>query len=153
MGKREDLYQSIFSSLIDGIIVVSRDLKIVRGNLAVEEMFRESHDSFEGKDLAEFFPGQPALSEKMTRAFETGSSFRDFEGLGFRKSSRVAFPVNISLSPMLDAEGRARRVTLLLKDMSLLKELEESSRQLDRMASLGVLALGMAHEIKNPLVA
>jgi two-component system nitrogen regulation sensor histidine kinase GlnL len=42
---------------------------------------------------------------------------------------------------------------LQVRDMSLFKELEESSKRMDELSHLGVLSLGMAHEIKNPLVA
>ncbi|OGW20925.1 MAG: hypothetical protein A3K09_03645, partial [Nitrospinae bacterium RIFCSPLOWO2_12_FULL_47_7] len=149
----EDLYGNIFSSLIDGIVVVSRGLGIIRGNPAAEEMFRESLESFRGKRIDIFFPRQPAVLEKMDRVFNTGVSYRDLECLGFRKSNRTTFPVNIAISPVSDAENRVQSIVLLVKDMSLLKELQETSRQMDRMASLGVLVMGMAHEIKNPLVS
>lgn len=145
--------ENIFSSLIDGVIVISRKLEILRGNPAVEEMFRESQDSFKGKPIDGFFPRQPAVIEKMEKVFSAGVSYRDLECLGFRKSNRTTFPVSITIAPVSDAENKIQSAVLLVKDMSLLKELQETSRQMDRMASLGVLAMGMAHEIKNPLVS
>lgn len=149
----EGLFETIFSSLIDGIVLVSRELKILRGNPTVEEMFRESHDSFEGKPIDAFFPQQPAVIEKMQKVVRTGGSYRDLECLGLRKTDRVTIPVSITISPILDMENRIQALILVVKDMSLIKELQETSRQADRVANLGVLALGMAHEIKNPLVA
>jgi two-component system nitrogen regulation sensor histidine kinase GlnL len=149
----EGLYENIFSSLIDGLIIVLPDLKILRGNLALEEMFRESRDSFEGKPVERFFPQQPAVLERMATVFGTGVSYGDLECLGFRKLSRTTFPVNITISPILDRENRVQSIILIVKDTSLLKELQETSRQMDRLANLGVLALGMAHEIKNPLLS
>lgn len=149
----EGLFENIFFSLIDGLIIVSPELKILKGNQALEEMFRESRDSFEGKPVERFFPQQPAVLEKMARVFVTGVSYGDLECLGFRKLNRTTFPVNITISPVLDKENRVQSIVLLVKDTSLLKELQETSRQMDRMANLGVLALGMAHEIKNPLLS
>lgn len=149
----EGLYENIFSSLIDGLIIVSPELKILRGNQALEEMFRESRDSFEGKPVDRFFPQQPVVPEKMAKVFGTGISYGDLECLGFRKLSRTTFHVNITISPVLDKENRVQSIVLIVKDTSLLKELQETSRQMDRLANLGVLALGMAHEIKNPLLA
>lgn len=147
------MYENIFSSLVDGLIIVSPDLKILRGNLALEEMFRESRDSFEGKPVERFFPQQPAVLEKMSTVCNSGVSYGDLECLGFRKLSRTTFPVNITISPVLDRENRVQSIVLIVKDTSLLKELQETSRQMDRLANLGVLALGMAHEIKNPLLS
>jgi two-component system nitrogen regulation sensor histidine kinase GlnL len=97
------------------------------------------------------FPGQPDLIDKIRCTADTGASFRDVECLGRRKSGHATFPASLTLSPFLDARGRARGVLLLVRDLSLLKELEETSRQSERMSNLGTLALGMAHEIKNPL--
>lgn len=149
----EDLYENVFSSLIDGVIVISPSLGILRGNPAAEEMFRVSLESFKGKPVDSFFPRQPAVLEKMEKVFSAGVSYRDLECIGFRKSNHTAFPVSIAISPVVDVHNKVQSIVLLVKDMSLLKELQETSRQMDRVSNLGALAMGMAHEIKNPLVS
>lgn len=49
--------------------------------------------------------------------------------------------------------GRSAEVIVVLNDLSPLKHLEQNLRRLDRLASVGTLSAGMAHEIKNALVA
>ena len=151
MGDTESLFQNVFSSLTDGVLLISENMVILKGNQAVEEMFLRSLDSFEGRPLTELFPDQPELMEKMQQTIATESSYRDVECMGFRKSTATSFPVNMTLSPSLDEEGKVQAVAMLIKDMSLLKDLQETSRQVDHMPTLGALALGMAHEIRNPL--
>lgn len=153
MADQKEFYQNIFSSLIDGVILVEQDGLIMNANVAAEEMFQQSTDSFIGKSVSELIPGPPDIQDKILQTFTTGVSFRDVECLGFRKSKAASFPVNMILSPFLSTEGRPQGVMILARDMSLLKELEGTSRQLEHIASLGVLSLGMAHEIKNPLAA
>ncbi|GJL77261.1 MAG: PAS domain-containing sensor histidine kinase [Nitrospinaceae bacterium] len=149
--KSPGLLQNIFSSLIDGILLVSQDLTIQKGNPVIEEMFRQSKDSFEGQPLSQLFPDQPEMQNKIQQVLTTGASYRDVECRGFQKNRPAFFPVNLTLSPFLDEKGQVQGVLLLVKDMSLLKELEQFSRNLDHLTNIESLALGMAHEIRNPL--
>lgn len=57
----------------------------------------------------------------------------------------------ISASILRDTSDRAEEIILNLHDISDLKKLEASVRQAERLAALGTLAAGMAHEIRNPL--
>lgn len=145
------MLQNIFSSLIDGILLVSRNLTIQKSNPAVEEMFRRSKDSFEGRALSELFPGQPDIVNKIERVLESGVSYRDIECEGFQKSTATPFPVCLTLSPSVDRDGKIQGAVLLVKDMSRLKELQEFFRTSDNLSSIESLTLGMAHEIRNPL--
>jgi two-component system nitrogen regulation sensor histidine kinase GlnL len=145
------LFQNIFSSLIDGVLLVSRDLTILKSNPAVEEMFHRSKDFFEGRPVSELFPVQPDIQNKIERVLDTGISYRDIECEGFRKSTATPFPASLTLSPFLDQNGQIQGVILFVKNMSLLKELQEFSRTSDNLSNIESLALGMAHEIRNPL--
>jgi signal transduction histidine kinase len=61
-------------------------------------------------------------------------------------------PASISASVM-PAAAHEKKMMILLKDFSASKKLEHSLRRLDRLASAGTLSAGMAHEIRNALVA
>ena len=60
-------------------------------------------------------------------------------------------PVSALVSPLRDQEGRVAGSVLLLRDRTLRQAMEEDLRRSDRLALLGKLAAGLAHEIKNPL--
>jgi PAS domain S-box-containing protein len=62
-------------------------------------------------------------------------------------------PVSCATYPLRDSSGNALGVLAVFSDLSRLKELEEERRQAERLASIGAMASGIAHEIKNPLVA
>jgi signal transduction histidine kinase len=58
-----------------------------------------------------------------------------------------------STSLLTDAEGRKIGTLVVFQDITEIKALEERLRQADRLAALGTLSAGLAHEIKNPLSA
>ena len=62
-------------------------------------------------------------------------------------------PVICSTSPLRDRTGAMLGAVAVFSDLTGLKKLEAEKRQAERLASIGALASGIAHEIKNPLVA
>ena len=57
------------------------------------------------------------------------------------------------VSLISDPAGEPRGVVLVLRDLSRVRDLEEQVRRADRLAGLGVLAAGVAPEVRNPLMA
>jgi two-component system nitrogen regulation sensor histidine kinase GlnL len=145
--------EHIFSSFIDGIILVSPNGTIEKANPAIEEMFRSSIESLTDKPLTELFPEPSEINSKIRETLTRGISFRDVRGQGFRRTRQSSFPVSVTVSPYMNNGVPAQGAVLHVRDMSLFKELEESSKRMDELSHLGALSLGMAHEIKNPLVA
>ncbi len=60
-------------------------------------------------------------------------------------------PLAVSAARFTDAEGREAGKMLLLKDMSQVRDLEAAVARSERLAAIGSLAGGVAHEIRNPL--
>jgi two-component system nitrogen regulation sensor histidine kinase GlnL len=144
-------HQNIVSSFIDGILLVSRDFQVMMGNPAAEELFGRSINQSSPLTLADLFPQETELSEKVASAWSTGLSCRDLECIGLRKSDLVPFPASVTLSPCIQDDGQPQGVILFVRDMSFVKDLEQASRQRDHLTTLEPLALGLAHEIRNPL--
>ena len=59
----------------------------------------------------------------------------------------------VGSSILYDTKGQPREIIFNLHDITELKKLEARMRQSERLAALGTLAAGMAHEIRNPLSA
>src|SRR5262249_51115625 len=62
-------------------------------------------------------------------------------------------PIICSTSPLKERNGAMLGAVVVFTDLTHLKKLEDEKRQAERLASVGALASGVAHEIKNPLVA
>jgi signal transduction histidine kinase len=61
--------------------------------------------------------------------------------------------VEISAAPLKGGEGKDLGVIAVIRDLTVVRELEQRLRRSDRLAALGSLAAGLAHEIKNPLTS
>jgi two-component system, NtrC family, nitrogen regulation sensor histidine kinase GlnL len=145
------LHQNIFYSIIDGVLLVSPSLTIQESNLTVEDMFHRSRDSFIHRRLEELFPRQSHLLDKVRKVLITGACYHDVEAEGARNIPSSRFPANLTLSPFLESDDSIQGVVILIKNMTLIRELEERQRPADHLNSLGQIAMGMAHEIRNPL--
>ena len=85
MKETDRIYQNIFFSLIDGLILVTPSLSILHSNLAIEDLFHKSRDEIANRSLEELFPKQPQILDKVRKVLLTGACFHDVEAKGFRK--------------------------------------------------------------------
>ena len=151
MVESENFYRNIFASLVDGILIISADLRVTKVNQAAEEIFQRSRSSFEGEPLSKLFPDQPNIIKKARQSITEGISFHHVEGIGYHKSNNGRFPVNLTFSPLIKDDLEITAGVILIQNTSLLKELQENSQQTEHLSTLSTLTAGMAHEIRNPL--
>lgn len=143
-------WENILTSLEDGVILVDRHGKISFFNQAAEiltdlpesQVLRQDYSSLFGKT-----PWVVEMVQKSEPPRQTGS--RGEGDLALARGRQI--PVNLTVSPLEDRAGRFLGTILLLRDLTYRKEMEEDLKRADRLALLGTLAAGLAHEIKNPL--
>jgi PAS domain S-box-containing protein len=105
-----------------------------------------------GRYCTELFAQTPEIGEML---METLASRVPVAGvsLALKRRSGAALPVEVSTAPLKGGEGKDLGVVAVLRDLTLVRELEGQLRRSDRLAALGALAAGLAHEIKNPLTS
>lgn len=91
------------------------------------------------------------LARALEITFNRGYGLRDQEMI-LHHGPGDEVPVRVGSSLFLGYQGRVLGALLVFNDVTTIKKLELQVRRTDRLASLGTLTAGMAHEIKNPLV-
>ncbi len=144
-------YEDLLSSLQDGVIILDPAGRIVSLNQAAEELTGFSGSQIAGRLIGEVFPPPAPLSSLVARTADQGMSHADFDAT-LTRADGARVTVSTVASLISNPRGESRGVVLVLRDLSRVKELEEQVRRSDRLAALGVLAAGVAHEVRNPLV-
>jgi two-component system, NtrC family, nitrogen regulation sensor histidine kinase GlnL len=146
----QDYYANVIDSVGDGVIVLAEDGCVTLMNPAAEELVGVSRRQAQRSHYGTMFRGDELLLEMIDKTARTGMTISDHENIVLNKSGHPV-PVSATTSPLLLASGERIGTILILRDLTNIRELEEAVRHADRLSSLGALAAGLAHEIKNPL--
>ncbi len=124
--------ENVIESMPAGLISLDEDGNLVSINSVAERLLGGTHEKI--KDLLprqnEIVPDQDILC---------------YGGDG------EEIPVKLSVSPLLDHRGESSGQVLILQDMREIRKIEQQLELSRRLASLGRMAAGIAHEIRNPL--
>jgi PAS domain S-box-containing protein len=146
----ESYNQNIIQNLNSALLVVDLDGKIVFSNPPAEEILGESAKALRGRLLWPWFAGVPQHEIHVARTLETGERFKGFEST-LTRADGTAVPIGISSAPVLDGAGNKLGAVAVFSDLTEIKLLQRKVLQTEKMASIGQLAAGVAHEINNPM--
>ncbi len=146
LGQIRTYMENVVDSMADGLISLDNGGHIVTLNRQAAEILGAEIEELKGKKITGVLGGEISLI--ISSARDDIIRDRTIE-LGKQKGGSV--PLSLSAAPLKDEMGQEMGLVLLIKDMREIRELEEKVRRSERLASMGRLAAGMAHEIRNPL--
>src|SRR5262249_13769999 len=135
----------------DAIIGMSLDGVVEQWNGGAERMFGYPAEEVVGHPLDLLMPPEERAHIEACRArIRRGAPAPMWEAAWLRQDgSRV--DVSVTISPVRDGSGNVVRLASILRDVSERKRMQAQLIQAERLASVGTLAAGVAHEINNPL--
>jgi two-component system, NtrC family, nitrogen regulation sensor histidine kinase GlnL len=139
----------VLASIEDGVVVLDRAGAVSDLNPAAEQLIGVSAAQAVGLDMDRLFSGSVWVVELARETLREGAARRRGDGPLASRGGEV--PVSAACAPMLDAAGTLTGAVLVLHDLTLQRTLEATTRRADRLAGLGTVAIGLAHEIRNPL--
>lgn len=143
-----DLYEALIDNMGEGVIFIDDTFKIRLFNQKAEELIGIPRSHVIGSPLHKALPLNPWIREMVEKVFKEGYTIYDHEK-ELKRPDGVLLPVGISASPVYLDEGVGGVV--VIKDLSTLRPLIEEDRRKERLAFLGTLTAGIAHEVRNPL--
>ena len=140
----------LLTSMNDGLLSMDLEGKVSTINPAAQKLFNDfdtpvERGSIASKSLKDFTELESYLHEILKKQHKINPREINLQN---KTKQRVLL---IGSSILNDRRGKPQEVILNLHDITELKKLEISVRQAERLAELGTLAAGMAHEIRNPL--
>lgn len=132
----------------NGVIAIRRDGTLALMNDEAYRIFSLTRAPADvGRPFSELFRDHLDVARVLSGAFEL-TTLPNRAELRLKDTDRV---IGYTLSLVKDDGGSPIGAVLFFKDLTQVEQLEERERLRDRLASLGEMAAGIAHELKNPL--
>lgn len=150
----EALHKNIIQSINSGLLTIDREMNITFFNRAAEALTGYSVSQVQGRMIGEVFPGllQAAAGADATNGSGDDVPRARFE-ITFRRNDGRQVYLGFSKSALKDGDREQPGEVYTFQDVTRLKEMEDQVKIMDRLAAVGRLASGMAHEIRNPLAS
>lgn len=146
------LHERIIESIRSGLITTDLEGNIYTFNAAASEITGFRSDAMIGKSISSLFGSIDQSMEMSLHNSEVGDQPPRFEA-DVTTPEGFVVRVGYGISPLFSEDGETTGLIITFQDLTEIRTMEESARRKDRLAAVGRVAAGLAHEIRNPLGA
>ncbi|MGH7409238.1 MAG: two-component system sensor histidine kinase NtrB, partial [Candidatus Methylomirabilales bacterium] len=153
LTEQRERIKEIVETMQDGVIVLDREGKVTHWNRALEERYGVKREEVLGRDFLDAFPalreeGFPAFLEQVYAGRAGAVTLERFAHRTLRRGDVV---LNLKGTAMRDLRGEVQGALITVEDVTERVGLEKAIQQAEKMAAIGTLSAGLAHEINNPI--
>lgn len=143
--------ESIVEIVQDGLITIDGSGKILYFNTAAQDILGYDRKRIIGKSLDSIFSAED-LKRILAGRFRAGEA-RVGKETTVKKLNGDKISIGTSAALFTDSDGNTQGHIITFKDLTEIHRMQEEILRMDRLASLGEISSGIAHEIRNPLAA
>lgn len=141
----------LLSSIDSGIISLEKDGTIKAINQAAAKMLRLSTNAV-GSEFTEAFPESTHISQAIRLALK-GAVQSGYREINYQLPDGSDLVLGVAVSAVRDTIGRMLGISILINDLTELNDLRAQVEQKNRLAALGEMSAGLAHQIRNSVGA
>ncbi len=143
-------WRTTFDSITDLVFICDKDFRLIRVNKAFADVFKKKPADLIGKPCYEIVHGinEPVHNcpHKKTTETKKPAAAEFFE-------PHLGMHLEMSTSPIFNEKGEVIASVHITRDITQRMKMEEQLIVTDRLASIGELSSGIAHELNNPLTS
>lgn len=148
----EEKYKTILNSSPDGVFLINpKGIIIEVSEIGVELLGADKRNELIGKHILNFVPSVEKKSIRLITEKTLNEGLSQNIELIIEKKNHTLLLGEISSTLIQDVDGKPLSFMIIIRDISQRKKMETKQIHADRMANLGQMAAGIAHEINQPL--
>ena len=147
--KLESFHKNVIDNIPSGLLTIDTQGRVNLVNDTACAILGMTREDTVGKPMGQVLAGIEGWEAREGR----DDSRVPRAEIRFLRADGTEVFLGFSTSPMKDAEGHAIGRVVIFQDLTPIRQMEERVRIADRLAGVGELAAGLAHEIRNPLAS
>ncbi|HEX8264377.1 MAG TPA: ATP-binding protein [Pyrinomonadaceae bacterium] len=152
LANLQRLHERIVQSIRSGLVTTDLEGRIYLFNSAAEEITGYKSEEVRGWKIFDLLGNIEQPIAVALESVEKGEQPPRFEA-DFSTPDGFGIRLGYGISPLFSESGETTGLILTFQDLTDMRAMEESIRRKDRLAAVGRVAAGLAHEIRNPLGA
>lgn len=146
----QDYTQAIMRSITSAVLTVGPDGSVTTANLAAERMLGMREEDMVPRQLSVLFRDSGGLEPTLERILHGRTPKLVTDVQAVTRSGRTIH-ARVAMARMRDVGGREFGAVVTMEDVTEVKALTDQLVRADRLAAMGELTAGVAHEVRNPL--
>jgi len=147
LKQTKDYARQVLANMANGLVSIDTKGRIVSYNSLALDLLDLNESEAQNRDFNEVLDFH---NSAIQQTLENCVAVIERE-INYKQKFGKTIPIALSATPIKSAEGVCEGAVIVLRDLSEIKQLEEKVRRSEKLAAIGELAAGVAHEIRNPL--